>query len=153
MLGDLMSIRGWELPKGMAPEAEGVAASSTVVSHVIRWLQRDSMMLKRHPKAVLQLATDTPVNRCASLPVTSCISLLHPGCKGQGPMGTQSLVAAMPRSVTHPEAPQLMQPRVQGSPQLPAPARGQAGEQGCRLAIQPHDALGQHGADQRPGER
>jgi hypothetical protein len=33
---------------------------------VCRWLQRDSMMLKRHPKAVLQLATDTPANSLVS---------------------------------------------------------------------------------------
>ncbi|GFR45284.1 hypothetical protein Agub_g6392, partial [Astrephomene gubernaculifera] len=66
VLGDLIHIRGWELPKDSIASADVVAASSTVVSHVIRWLQRDGAMLKQYPKAVLQLATDTPVNSLVS---------------------------------------------------------------------------------------
>ncbi|GLC35175.1 hypothetical protein PLESTB_000562600 [Pleodorina starrii] len=66
VLSDLIHIRGWELPKDTTVVADVVAASSTVVSHVIRWLQRDGPMLKQYPKAVLQLASDTPVNSLVS---------------------------------------------------------------------------------------
>ncbi|GLI70609.1 hypothetical protein VaNZ11_015539, partial [Volvox africanus] len=66
VLSDLIHIRGWELPKDMTVVVDVVAASSTVVSHVIRWLQRDGLMLKQYPNAVLQLATDTPVNSLVS---------------------------------------------------------------------------------------
>ncbi|GLC68494.1 hypothetical protein PLESTF_000698500, partial [Pleodorina starrii] len=66
VLSDLIHIRGWELPKDTNVVADVVAASSTVVSHVIRWLQRDGIMLKQYPDAVLQLASDTPVNSLVS---------------------------------------------------------------------------------------
>lgn len=49
VLSDLIHIRGWELPKDSIAVADVVAASSTVVSHVIRWLQRDGPMLKQYP--------------------------------------------------------------------------------------------------------
>ncbi len=72
VLGDLIHIRGWELSRGAAvAEAEGVAASSTVVSHVIRWLQRDSMQLKLYPRVGGGPASRRAVLTCCTLCASS----------------------------------------------------------------------------------
>jgi hypothetical protein len=54
---DLMNIRGWELTKGMAPDVEGVAAASTVVSHVIRCVCVATLIVATLIVATLIVAT------------------------------------------------------------------------------------------------